>query len=349
MKKIFYILFLFNSCLVFGQTYPSSCEVPSLLRSTYEWDIKNLALRRMFEVQSPDTALVAIPQAWQDTILNGMGAILQAMAMPQRDTIFNAYCIHDRAPGMVFVDQQIMVSVDTTYAWTHQWQNMITQTGNSQIDSLLAKYDLHLLNFYNWSFASVAVLGTDSLWNTYALMDSIAQVPGVIYCEPNSMIGTAGRINYSISGGNRYYDFVFEWSDCFDGCDNSATWHFRVLPDCAVEFLGRSDFGFFGIQPLPPPQNCNLFLPGSITEPGDADEVRLYPNPGDGRISLNFKGTSKGDHTLKVYSLAGDLLYQTSFTGNDISLDLRCLKPGYYVYRLEDPRYSFTGKLVISK
>src|ERR1043165_5412263 len=113
MKKII-LLFVLLCNMVHAQI-PSDCTVPQLLSNIFERDIKNMAIRRMFEVQSADTAFVNIPQVWIDTVAEGLAAILNAASIPQRDSIFNMYCVHDNTTPME-VYNGILVHVDTSFS-----------------------------------------------------------------------------------------------------------------------------------------------------------------------------------------------------------------------------------------
>ncbi len=98
MKKsllIIVLVSLFNTAI---SQVPSNCTVPPLLASEYHRDITQLAVQRLFELQSPDTVLVTVPQAYIDTISNGLAAILNATSIVERDSVFNLYCVHNLKP-----------------------------------------------------------------------------------------------------------------------------------------------------------------------------------------------------------------------------------------------------------
>lgn len=331
MRKfvIFTLLFLVMR-QGFSQIVPSSCEPPALLQTTYEPDISNLALRRIFELESPDTASIVIPQTWRDTILEGMAAILNAVSIPQRDSIFNLYCVHDLAAHPVFIYDQLIIFVDTSYSWTQAWQNLQTQTGNPLIDALMTQYQYQIVQFTNLSFGSMAVIQTNSFWNILALIHQFEQIPGVQFAEPNSIVGAAGRIQYNKTGTERYYNFEFQWNDCFDGCDNSRTWKYRVFEDCSVQFLGIEDWGFFGIEPLPDPLNCNLF---SGTDPGRTSDhlIQIFPNPADDQIT--FETGSLTIEGLQVISGQGVLILEKN-EPNIRNVNISFLPCGLYIIKL---------------
>jgi hypothetical protein len=329
----------------YGQPLPASCDPLPELVTLYTWDVRNLTLRRMWEVQSPDTALVSIPIAWQDTVMGGLAAIHNAFILPERDSVFNLYCVHDLASSGLFITKEIMVFVDTNYLWTDAWQNLITFTGNPQVDTLMTKYDLEVIEFYNFSFGNMALLATDSLWNVYALTDSLEMIPGVEYGEPNQLIGAAGRIIYNKTGNERYYTFWFQWNDCFDGCDNAHAWKFKVYEDCSVDFLGTEDWGVFGILPLPAPTDCNM-LTGTTEIESTEKDYALYPNPVEGELILTSPDEKYTQ--VKMYDFTGKMIVHENFI-KTLRLDFSDVQSGIYLLYFSDGRGGGCVRKVIRK
>jgi hypothetical protein len=327
---VFFLCFFIVFNVSYGQIIPSNCNSSIELLDQYTWDVRNLTLRRMWELNSPDTAMVAIPQLWQDTIMDGIAAICNAASIPERDSVFNFYCVHDLASSGIFITKEIMVFVDTNYSWTDAWQNLISLTGNPQIDTIVTKYDLEVVDFYNFSFGNMALLASDSLWNVYALIDSLEMIPGVEYGDPNQQIGAAGRIIYDKSGTERYYTFWFQWNDCFDGCDNTHAWKFQVYEDCSVEYLGFEDWGVFGILPLPDPVNCNLF--SSIPDEKPLmNLIKIYPNPADHNLVIASR--LNDNYHLALYNFNGVVLLNLEYT-NSVNIDITSFPQGIYFIRL---------------
>ena len=325
MKNLVFLLYLFIGFNVsYGQIIPSNCIPSNELLDQYTWDVKNLTLRRMWELNSPDTALVTIPYQWQDTIMDGLAAICNATSIPERDSVFNFYCVHDLASSGIFITKEIMVFVDTSFAWTDAWQNLIALTGNPQIDTIVTRYDLEVVDFYNFSFGNMALLATDSLWNVYALIDSLEIILGVEFCDPNQLIGAAGRILYDKIGSERYFTFWFQWNDCFDGCDNAHGWKFKVYEDCSVEFLGTEDWGVFEILPLPDPINCNLFSGTTEYELAIYD-YSVFPNPVDENLIITCQNDKPSQ--VSVYNYTGKMIRKTNFI-RTTNLDFSNLPPG---------------------
>ncbi|MEZ5199653.1 MAG: T9SS type A sorting domain-containing protein [Bacteroidales bacterium] len=324
-----------------AQPVPSNCVASVALTDHYTRDVRNLTLRRMFDLHSPDTALVRIPQVWQDTILGGLAAINNAVPIAERDSVFNLYCVHDLSSWQYSIYQELMVSVDTNYEWTQAWQNLEPLTGNPLIDTIIARYALEVTEFYNWSFASVALLATDSLWNIYALIDSLEMAEGVNYADPNYIIGTAGKIEYQKTGTDRYYDFWYQWNDCFDGCDNARAWKFKVYEDCSVEYLGSEDWWVFDYQPLPSPVYCNLFSGSEKNVPEPMFNV--FPNPVFDRLKIEAENT--GTTVYSLTDLAGRRVRTGSFTGHTL-IDISNLPSGCYLLQLDEGNGHYYRKVL---
>jgi len=280
-KKLrFSLLLFFVYGAVTGQV-PSDCSVPSVLRTAYDRDVKGLVIKRMQTLNSDDQYLVTIPQAWQDSILEGMAAIFNlAESLPTADSVFNRYCVHDGAFSPAVYGFIIGVDPNSTYA--QAWAAGQTLSGDPVLDTLLVRHGFTLTSYISFG---AGVFYTDQLINLFALADSIVNnVPGIQYAEPDFLVGGAGHIEYTTDAAdNRFYNFRYEWNDCFDGCDNYYSWQFSVGTDCSVTFLGTDQGGFFGIEPLPAPTNCMLTTP--TREPTGVVDIRLFPNPASTAIT----------------------------------------------------------------
>lgn len=355
MKKIIIFLFLMIPVFHVGiAQVASSCLVPSLLKSEYKRDVAQMAAYRLYQLQSPDTDLVQIPQVYTDSIFEGLAAIFNATSIPERDSVFNLYCVHNLNPFAGFgAYAGFIVKVDTNYAWTQAWQNLNTLTGDPLMDTILSKYNLTLTNFYNWTIGSYAELSVDSSWNTNALMDSIYLVPGVLFAELNSYVGVSGKIAYEKIGNNKFYNFYFEYQDCFDGCDAYRNWKFKVNSDCSVEYLGLENWcywdqlGTLGLCPFPAPINCNTFTP--IEEINDKNvRAVIFPNPSAGFFRVELSGFEANEiKILSIYDIHGKLVYTTEFRNNDIHIDLGNVSKGVYFAKINSSQAMLTRKIVI--
>lgn len=334
MKQFLFLLIVLSSSIGMKAQNPSDCTVPYELSTFYERDIKSLALKRMEQLNSSDRAFIRIPKAWQDTIAQGMAAILQAN-FAESDSVFNFYCVHDNTSPLQIYNG-LLIQVDLSYPWTQAWQNLNTLTGNAYIDTLTSRYHLEVSEFFDWSFADYALLHTDSLWNIYALIDSLVIEPGIISGEPNALIGTAGKIVYDKIGENRYYDFYFQFNDCFDGCDNYHKWKFKVNEDCPVEYLGFEDFGFFGIEPLPPAVNCNIYT--SLSNQPEQSSPNVYPNPTEGYFWLELDSFSKYPVGFEIFNILGSSIATGRIEEENQVINISDLPTGLYFIKTENSK-----------
>ncbi|MBK7966977.1 MAG: T9SS type A sorting domain-containing protein [Bacteroidetes bacterium] len=355
MKRTIVVLWLMLPFYQVGiAQVTSSCVVPPLLKMEYKRDVAQLASYRLYQLQSPDTDLVQIPPAYTDSIFEGLAAIFNATSIPERDSVFNLYCVHNLNPFAGYGGYSgFIVKVDTNYAWTQAWQNLNTLTGDPLMDTILTKYHLSISNFYNWTIGNYAELSVDSSWNIYALIDSIDLVPGVVMTELNSWLGVAGKITYDLIGNSKYYNFYFEYQDCFDGCDAYRNWKFKVNSDCSVEYLGVEDWCYWdqlgtpGLCPLPVPINCNTFTPIEEIDEKDGNFV-IFPNPSNGIFQIGFVGMEINENpTLTIFNLLGELVYSTEINSNLMQIDLGAISKGVYLVRLNDGQTILTNKIVI--
>lgn len=331
MKSIFFALLaspVFFVSGLFGQV-ASNCTVAPNLREFYQRDVANCAVQQMFENGSADTLLVKIPAGWTDPIWGGLAAIYNATSIPERDSVFDLYCVHDNNWQRQNYSS-FLVQVDTSYAWTQAWQNNTTLTGQPLMDLILTKYDVHLANFYNWSIGTYAELSTDSIWNDYALMDSLRQVPGVIFAEQNMIIGAAGMIIYENTLNGHRFDFYLEFNDCFDGCDNYRKWKFLVSPNCDVTYLGFDDWWTFNHDPLPAPTYCNIS--NSLPEPVGGN-FEIFPNPTNGDIRLDFSDPL-ASYAMTITDMTGRVVKRRDLVYSREEIYLGSLPEGAYVVTL---------------
>jgi hypothetical protein len=190
----------------------------------------------------------------------------------------------------------------------------------------------------------MALLATDSLWNVYALIDSLEAVPGVLWGEPNQLIGAPGRIIYNKVGNDRFYTFWFQWNDCFDGCDNAHAWKFKVYDDCSVEYLGFEDWGVFEILPLPEPVNCNLF--SGFQKKMAFSGVYIYPNPVNDKLVI----VSETDEIYEgaLYNCYGMILSKMDVR-HLTAVDFSALTSGFYMISLRNASGQAGTYMIIKK
>lgn len=228
MKKILYtISAIIYANMAFAQVV-SDCTTPAVLYSVYKEDVASLAIERMFECKSGDTNQIVIPQPWMDTIWRGLSGIFNAKEIPERDSVFDLFCIHEYD---TLVCQGIIVGVDPGFVWTQNWANLQTITGIATLDSLLSTCGFKVIDFNNSNFA---FLVTDQIINIFPLLDSLKTFEGITDATPGGNYGSGSKIEYSISGNQQSFGFILGWMDCPAGCIYSYTWNFDHLISATV-------------------------------------------------------------------------------------------------------------------
>lgn len=81
-----------------GQVFTSSCTVSQPTLEKLKEDATKLAVRRLFEIKSPDTIKVTLPNLALDSTLSALIAVYNIQNLPQRDTIFNILKISANYP-----------------------------------------------------------------------------------------------------------------------------------------------------------------------------------------------------------------------------------------------------------
>ncbi len=313
----------------------SSCDIDQAIWDFYEKDIYNMAMRSVWALNEADTASVDIPQERIDLIAGQLAAIFNLEDLPQRDTIFDIYCIHDNS-SFEQVYQEYLVKVDTNALWVQNWQDFEALTTNPFIDSLVTKYDITIKDFYYWSFGTFALIETEHLLNSTAFVNLLATDPAIEYAEVNAIIGNAHKIELDLQSGFAGwfgdYTFYYEWNDCFDGCDNYRSWRFNVNFDCSVQYLGAQDWGFFGLEPLPEPVNCNIST--GLKKELEQVQIKQFPNPVLDFAHFTWDPTINFE-SLSIYNPMGQVLYTLEISNAyDLRIHMEAHPPGVYHYRL---------------
>ncbi|GAB4277595.1 MAG: hypothetical protein Kow0068_00800 [Marinilabiliales bacterium] len=324
--KIFVVLLMLSITINSFSQVQSDCNIPTELFSNYDFDVKNIAVRRIFEIGSSDTSEIDIPQAYMDTIWLGLAGIFNAMTIPERDSVFDIYCIHDVSPQHRYVYYSILVKVDLSYGWPYNWQNMNTTTGYYQLDNFLYNYGFHITNYIN--SIDVAVLETNQELNTRALCDSLEKFDGVIYAEQDFIAGDGNIINFSSVNDTLYYDFVIKWGDCYAGCFNYLKYKFKVnVNNCIVWYCGVDSIINYYSEPLPAPVNC--MITNNIGSQPEIQDIKIYPNPFTDII--NITGLDRG--FIQILSSEGKLIEEININSNPTTVDLKRLPNGMYIIK----------------
>lgn len=302
-----------------------NCNKTTGLEYFYKYDVADLAINRLFATNSPDKNLIVIPQSHLDSIWYGLSAIYNAYAIPQRDSIFDIYCIHNISRHTTMLLPHIYIELDTSVTWTNQWLNGEIITGYTELDEFISAYEYQIYST-NPNYASV-VLYSDIIINTIALSDSLITFNGIVVAVPYHVNTDGNRIQYYAEGDHQYFNFTLGWNDCLSGCLNKHKWKFNVsYLDGSVEYLGLESNASFN---LPEPINCNItaILPNEMIP----DEIHIYPNPSKDKISIKGEGIQK----IELLNCLGQFILSAETNSILTTLDIKALKPGLYFLKVE--------------
>ncbi len=87
-------------------------------------------------------------------------------------------------------------------------------------------------------------------------------------------------------------------------------------------------------------------VPTSANWLNTTDNLTIFPNPFTGPVTINWGGKTEGSGLLKVYNIAGSLVYQYEFIDSNITTDLSGLTPGIYLFQTTFNGQTATRKVV---
>jgi uncharacterized repeat protein (TIGR03803 family) len=84
----------------------------------------------------------------------------------------------------------------------------------------------------------------------------------------------------------------------------------------------------------------------SVEQYNGTGDIRIYPNPNDGRFTIEMP--TAGNYTIRLFNSIGLLVYEKTAEGNAImKFDMGSLPKGVYFIRMEENNTMLTTKLVI--
>ena len=82
--------------------------------------------------------------------------------------------------------------------------------------------------------------------------------------------------------------------------------------------------------------------------PDSESELRIYPNPANGKSTIDFVATASGNVTNELFDITGKKVStaQNVLTTGIHSYQVSILRNGIYTVRISSQSYNYTGKLV---
>ncbi len=74
------------------------------------------------------------------------------------------------------------------------------------------------------------------------------------------------------------------------------------------------------------------------------NHLTLYPNPVNDLLSVAVSATARSD--IKIFSISGNLIYESSFTGSNTVINLSHFEKGMYIIHLVSPAGNLSAKFI---
>ncbi len=137
---------------------------------------------------------------------------------------------------------------------------------------------------------------------------------------------------------------------------NNRTWQTDSIPLNNQNGIIKIRWNYFSSGSFPSQyfNLDNVVLKNAITtniknKNSDLD-VKIFPNPSAGVFQLKLVNQKSKTGTIKIYSVAGELVYQTSLPNSQqalIQIDISSVSKGAYSLNIETNEHNFTSTLLI--
>jgi hypothetical protein len=163
-------------------------------------------------------------------------------------------------------------------------------------------------------------------------------------------INSKHPVSYGVNPTTR--EVVFRFSginllpsgDDLDGSQGFFTYAMDELPNLPLNSeIKNTAYIFFDFNPAiitNTTVNTNAYVVGIETL--DSDNVRIAPNPANGKFTLELPEAG----TLKIYSLAGSLVMEQTVSTHE-NIDVTQLEKGMYQVQISTSKGTFAKKLMV--
>ena len=91
------------------------------------------------------------------------------------------------------------------------------------------------------------------------------------------------------------------------------------------------------------------FIPASVNDVANDNEITLYPVPAQNRLSIDISGNTLQSSSILIYDLHGRLVKQQSTTGNNNSINISDLANGTYVLKLSTANKHLSRQFIVAR
>jgi len=154
-------------------------------------------------------------------------------------------------------------------------------------------------------------------------------------------------------GANLYYGCIFSvdtngnnYKDMFDFNGTNGDNPFGSLTLSGNRVYGMTDSG--GTNNDGVIFSFNYITAGINEFTSTSGEVKLFPNPNNGKFTVSLKGVQEKTQ-INIYNILGEQVYQSSLNASTTQIELSNKAEGLYLYRVltETGALVSEGKIVI--
>ena len=90
---------------------------------------------------------------------------------------------------------------------------------------------------------------------------------------------------------------------------------------------------------------------GLVNQTNESIDWSVYPNPNNGQFEIKMDGVTNGNVKIKVYSLIGQIVYETEVTNENMTkrINLDNISNGVYFIKLNSNNKEYTKKIIVNK
>ena len=333
MKKVIPAILsfcLFVQITSTAQVIPSSCELEGEIAEYLSQNAARLTIKWLKVIQSPDTALLEIPEEEWGFIREGLYAVYNAETLSGYDTIKT--CNTLEPPLNTYI-----IGCDTNSTWVSAWSKGELLTGDNNMDSLLIAFGFEFVEYNQDPDINEAYVEfyTDMIFNVNVVCLEFLSFSDIFLAitwddfayNPNR------RLNYHYEDDIRKYTYSYGWMDCPSGCVFWKHWNINVYDDCSVELVGHN-----------PPINTGVSSPDFVSG------ILTYPNPVTTSTTIEYQLVQPSEVTLAIFNHLGEqveLIRQYQQQGKQqVVWNAVGLPAGMYFFTLKAGEQVVTGKLL---
>ncbi|MFD2433723.1 T9SS type A sorting domain-containing protein [Mesonia maritima] len=156
---------------------------------------------------------------------------------------------------------------------------------------------------------------------------------GIFTVDTDDIVGTSPLLgSLQDNGGATFTIALMDGSEGINAGNPNDT--FNDQRDYSIQ--GRRDIGAY--------ENGGQL---GINDEPTVSLAKLYPNPAQGRLTIELPDTTISEVQVKIVSLTGQVVYENEFSGSKNQLDISRISAGIYMVNLNTEGNSTTQKLIV--